>query len=873
MADPGYLSNAELANQVVALVQKYNVFTDDQMDFFTSADDTVVIHNPNGDPITVPSLKSILEAAGPVASGDLSVYDSVEEGVASVIDGAYFFVSIVNGTYLGLFKRSANLGIEIGRYPSSRVDNSVNDLASAMEHADAIMMTPFNEFDLDTVKQMSNSGNGFNTVMDEYVNNLQFDVARANIEHTVADDLGAMPSIKTVMVWTQWFSLCDSTEGLNPGVVQPAINGGIYGKLLNTNQWMSGNVTAPNALKLQGDAGGSQNDMSMIRGMKYMQARGYDIGMVPIVLGWVNQAGLPNSQSLVWRGFFRWDTTAKFQTWINSYKAFLVHYINLFQANGISPTRWLVGSEFDRIITVSTPEQWGIFVEACKELAGQIKAAFPACKVTYAANYSDYGVGGKFRLDALWSHPNIDEVGIEWYFRLSDNPNVGNEGLIQGQMAGEDVDYTYNLSDDNQRKLIGSNGRGKLDETRVPMGANAGIKNVQGFWNGCHYIEKFAGSLAMATPTPGFSADYAPFNLKTMQGTGQVIAPADSPLTSGQHPEPFLRSTYFQTNGSTTWGEFKTPVFTGGNQSSWRMEVDFQGTQAPSGNYARPFRLGGAIEFLVDTGTLKFGIGPDGNQYFADIGPFNTAAHSLVATLDRNSGMLTIVYDGITSQYSIPVAQRSAIPSDTTAYLGGYNTNSNMAAMRFYKLGLTFVRDGITWGGTFWFDESYAGTRTAWVPRMKKLSATELGYASISGTSVEPSQFVYADIGTTPPTLPSFIDDTTRALFNSFFARSWYPAQIYASYGSSFNYDPFEQAAAIRETCRFMAALRRRGAFESICIYNIDARPSKAFTAILQNKFYYSDAPTMIFSHAVNGKLAGGSTFFHELITKQGKIA
>ncbi|TWQ68542.1 hypothetical protein FQJ89_23395, partial [Xanthomonas vasicola] len=116
---------------------------------------------------------------------------------------------------------------------------------------------------------------------------------------------------------------------------------------------------------------------------------------------------------------------------------------------------------------------------------------------------------------------------------------------------------------------------------------------------------------------------------------------------------------------------------------------------------------------------------------------------------------------------------------------------------------------------------------------MKKISATELGYASIGGTCIEPSQFVYADLGSSAMPLPAILDSTTRAIYQSFIAKGWKPAEVYASYGSNFNYAPFEQFYALRETLRYMRALQQRGMLKSICLYNLDARPAAAMAATL----------------------------------------
>lgn len=876
MATPGYLSNAELANQVVALVQKYNVFTDEQVAFFTSDQPTVTMTVPDGDTITVPSLASLVERSG---SAGVAIYESVAAGVAAVEGGQYFFVTLDVGTYLGLYRKAGTVGIEVARYPSRELIDGTGvtaDIGSAVAHADAIMLTPFNEFDLDTTVQVSSSGRGFNTVLDEVVNSVTLANAQANFKHMVRDDLSRLVGVRTVCVWTQWFSVCGNISGADPGIVQPAINSDIASKLSSAGQWSVNGVTASTALQLQGHAGGTQDDGAQVRGMKYLLDRGYEVGFVPIVLGRVNQGGLSESQALVWRGFFHWSTTALFSAWLDSYKAMHARYIALFRANGIAPAWWYLASEFSELEKSSTDAQWALWVASCAQIAADVKAAFPSCRIAYAANYTEYGVGTAFRLDAIWTQPNVDEVGIEWYFRLTSGVTGSAESVVAGLAAGEDMDYTYSTSDGNQRMLSGSSGVGKVNETRTPIDASAGIKNTVGFWQGAHYVPKQAGFIAQASPQPGYGRGYDPYGLPGMTGNAVVaVAPGVIyPGTSGAHYPPEGASTYLLCDGTAGagYGQFKTPTFSGGTQTEWRLEVDFQLTATPAGNYARVVRLGGVIEIMADGSTLKLGVGPDGNQYFADLGALDTRAHTLVASLNIETGVLTIVYDGVSAQHAIAATQRPAIPSNADFVIGGYNPNSNLMPLRAHRLQLTFVRDGVRWGGTFHFDDTYAGVRTAWVPKMKKISATELGYASIGGTCVEPSQFVYADLGNSAMPLPTILNSTTRAIYQSFIAKGWKPAEVYAAYGSNFNYAPFEQFYALRETLRYLHSLQQRGMLKSICLYNLDARPAAAMAATLGGVLYYLDAPMSVFGHSLNGKLAGGSSLYHDRILQRGSI-
>jgi hypothetical protein len=80
------------------------------------------------------------------------------------------------------------------------------------------------------------------------------------------------------------------------------------------------------------------------------------------------------------------------------------------------------------------------------------------------------GADVDFPLDALWADPNIDVVGIDAYFPLTDAPRAvhDKEAIAAGWAAGELIGYYYPTLAD--RDL----GRRGLDPQRAPIG--------DGFW-------------------------------------------------------------------------------------------------------------------------------------------------------------------------------------------------------------------------------------------------------------------------------------------------------------------------------------------------------------------------------------------------------
>ena len=794
----------------------------------------------------------------------------------SFTNGATGTISLGNGNSLtvtdGIVTGLPQAGVNVDPAES-------DDRPAAIAGADAIMLTAFNEFDLDTQLQTDQNGGTFNGAYDQYVNGIGVSDCVPNFLHMVREDLVRLPDITTLMVWTQWFSPCETSDGKDPQAVVPAINEVIAGRLLTPSQWSVNGQNASAALQLKGRAGGSQNDASFIRGLRYLQSRGYQVGLAPIVLGWVNQENVPQSEALVWRGFFTFSSVQTCQTFMDSYATFVRYYVDLCAANGIVPARCAIGSEFADLTINAPAEQFAIFVSSLQKLASYVKSVFATCTVTYAANYTDYGVGGGFRLDALWSHPDIDEVGIDWYFPLTQGVTNSQAEIASGLTGGEDFDLVYDLpATGGQRQLSQSTGLGKTGLVPQAIDVASGIKNVIGFWQGAHFVTKRDDCIAEPTAMSGFGRDYDPRGLGIMTGQARtdVRTGLFAPGNSGQHLPPGDLDTYLVTDGSATYGVFTTPALTSGStQTAWLLDLQFQLSEIPTANYGRVVECIGAFELMLDTdasGGFKLGLGPSANEFFITLGPLDTGVHRLEASVDLSAKTLKVIWDGVSTDYSLPEAATVPLVAGADVCVGGYNSNTNLVGAVFYQLGLSITHGGEVWGGRFHFDETWAGVRTAWTPALKPLAATELGFASLSGTCAEPSQFPYADLGSSMMALPAMLDARTQALYRSFAAHGWLPTEVYASWGARFNYDPLEQYHALQQSVGWMQQLRTRGIVTNITIYNLDARPAGAMRALSGGTIYYADAPLSVFSHALNGKLAGGSLLYQQRIAQNGTI-
>ncbi|MCB1512033.1 MAG: glycoside hydrolase TIM-barrel-like domain-containing protein, partial [Hyphomicrobiaceae bacterium] len=111
-----------------------------------------------------------------------------------------------------------------------------------------------------------------------------------------------------------------------------------------------------------------------------------------------------------------------------SYRRFILHYAHLALAAG-GVDAFVIGTELRGLTWARDAVGSYPFVTALVQLAGDVKSILgPTTKVTYAADWSEYfghqpadGTGDVcFHLDPLWSAPDIDAIGIDLYWPLSD---------------------------------------------------------------------------------------------------------------------------------------------------------------------------------------------------------------------------------------------------------------------------------------------------------------------------------------------------------------------------------------------------------------------------------------------------------------------
>lgn len=356
----------------------------------------------------------------------------------------------------------------------------------------------------------------------------------------------SLPSVKNVSMIVSWFGT-DLRAGdceIKPGVDSAS-------KVTTPDVWRVAGVDRSGAhvvsLREGRPAyGGTPSDSSVVEGIKDLRARGIDVTLAPFVLmdiasgnGLADPYGALEQAAYPWRGritchpapgesgspdkttgaasqiaaFVGTAAVGDFsisgedvvysgpQEW--SYRRMVLHQAHLAKAAGGVDT-FLIGTELRGLSWVRESAAAYPFVDALVQLAADVKSVLGAgTKVTYAADWSEYfghqpadGSGDVyFHLDPLWASNNIDAVGIDCYWPLSDWRDGRNHadydagvrsiydlGYLRSNVAsGEGYDWFYASTADRDGQV------------RTPITDGAGkpwvfrYKDVTNWWSNQHF--------------------------------------------------------------------------------------------------------------------------------------------------------------------------------------------------------------------------------------------------------------------------------------------------------------------------------------------------------------------------------------------------
>jgi hypothetical protein len=277
-----------------------------------------------------------------------------------------------------------------------------------------------------------------------------------------------LPNLEWVGVVVTWFgnSLDAASCTILPGVEYKE------GATTEPTVWNSAGFTRATARQItlvNGTPryGGTPDDESLVRLLTELRNRGYKIMLYPMFF--MDVEGKP------WRGRVTGSASAvdNFFTKTNGYNAFITHYATLGAGK---VDAFVIGSELIGLTKVASSPGVYPAVNRLINLAASVRAILGGgVKITYAADWSEYHHtdGGWYNLDPLWASPNIDMVGIDAYFPLTDSPQRGYDFEVakQGWISGEGYDWYYT---DGARTV------------KAPLAAPYAWKNIGWWWGNAH---------------------------------------------------------------------------------------------------------------------------------------------------------------------------------------------------------------------------------------------------------------------------------------------------------------------------------------------------------------------------------------------------
>jgi GTA TIM-barrel-like domain/Putative phage tail protein len=371
-----------------------------------------------------------------------------------------------------------------------------------------------------------------------------------------------LPNCTHVTLVVSWFGddLRLGNCQLRPGVESRA-------RIDMPGNWQVGDETRANAyliskLDERPVYGGTPSDASVIEAVQALKSRGFSVTLYPFILMDVESGntlpnpyggpGSGNGQPIFpWRGRITCDpapgvsgtvdktvvAAAQVQAFFGaagindftqnetgvaylgegetSYRRMILHYAHLVQVAG-GVDAFIIGSEMRGMTTVRGAGNTYPAVAALQTLAADVRSVLGAgSEITYAADWSEYfghhpndGSGDvNFHLDPLWADNNIDAVGIDAYFPLSDWRDAADhidgqsykriydtDYLAANMEGGEGYDWYYASQADRDAQIRTPITDGAQNKPWVFR-----YKDVKGWWANPHHDR--IGGAEQAVPT------------------------------------------------------------------------------------------------------------------------------------------------------------------------------------------------------------------------------------------------------------------------------------------------------------------------------------------------------------------------------------
>jgi hypothetical protein len=298
--------------------------------------------------------------------------------------------------------------------------------------------------------------------------NMHNQQGKANAQVALSQLQEICPNVEWVSVVVAWFgdSLDIATCSVMPGVEYKV------GAVTTPNDWGVAGYDRASARQItleEGSAiyGGTPDDESLLRYVQELRSRGFKVVFYPILF--MDVEGKP------WRGQLTGSAgeVTSFFTKTAGYNAFISHYANLLSDK---VDAFVIGSELKGLTSITSAAGVYPAVSQLVSLASTVKPLLASgVKLTYAADWSEYhhAAGGWYHMDPLWASPNIDMIGIDAYFPLTDADSsvYDIDQLKHGWTSGEGYEWYYS---DAERTV------------QTPLTEAYAWKNIEWFWKHAH---------------------------------------------------------------------------------------------------------------------------------------------------------------------------------------------------------------------------------------------------------------------------------------------------------------------------------------------------------------------------------------------------
>ncbi|MDF3047404.1 MAG: hypothetical protein K0R73_522 [Candidatus Midichloriaceae bacterium] len=330
-----------------------------------------------------------------------------------------------------------NFNFEVRKRVSSQAEDTPDKLIKSI-----VMIPGGGEYVYDTVTQFKSIGsfakNKWCQLGKSISLNHNTNSGKTNAMLALDQLKSGLPNVEWVSVVVNWFG---TSLDIKDCQVLPGVEYNDSSTQNSPDTWSVAGFSRQNAHQIsltnnRPNYGGTINDSSIIRFIEELKSRGYKVALYPMIF-----MDLPNKP---WRGELA-GSPEDVEAFFARYNKFITHYCGLLHGK---IDALIIGSEFKKLTSIQSTTNLFPAVHELVKLAKICKSIVGSQTIlTYAADWSEYhhAPGGWYHMDPLWSSPDLDVIGIDAYFPLSNSRNsiYDINAIKHGWESGEGYDFYY----------------------------------------------------------------------------------------------------------------------------------------------------------------------------------------------------------------------------------------------------------------------------------------------------------------------------------------------------------------------------------------------------------------------------------------------